>query len=118
MEVQRGENPPAPDPQTAPTACLPTAPPAPATHTPRIRILSDTPDGWDPEAWATLLWPLRAVATSVVCDYTYTEADISIVPTDTPWEPRQHGLGTIELRKDRTFRVFADLPSNAKGGVQ
>ena len=112
------ENIPDRDTQKATIACLAKAHTAPATHNPRIRILSDTPDAWDPEACATLLWPLRAVATSVVCDYTYTEADISIVPTDTPWEPRQHGLGTIELRKDRTFRVFADLPSNAKGGVQ
>lgn len=112
------ENIPDRDTQKTTIACLAKAHTAPATHNPRIRILSDTPDAWDPEACATLLWPLRAVATSVVCDYTYTEADISIVPTDTPWEPRQHGLGTIKLRKDRTFRVFADLPSNAKGGVQ
>lgn len=112
------ENIPDRDTQKATIACLAKAHTAPATHNPRIRILADAQDAWDPAVCATLLWPLRSVASSVVCDYAYTEADITIIPDSTPWEPRQHALGTIELRKDRRFRVFADLPSNAKGGVQ
>lgn len=106
------------DTQKASIECLAKAHLAPATHNPQIRILADAPNLWNPEECAALLWPLRSVATSVSCDYSYTEADISIVPEKTPWEPRQHYLGTVELRKDRIFHVFADLPSHAKGGAR
>lgn len=112
------DNSPTRDEQKATVECLAKAHAAPVTHKPRIRILADAQNAWDPEACATLLWPLRAVASSVICDYSYTEADISIVPEETPWEPRQTYIGLAKLREGRVYRIFADRPATTKGGAQ